>query len=97
MWAGETPKNVAAVFRMAATMAAAVPGIDAAKRIHQAELERAMDEVVEGRGVMQQSLFGETQPSTDDRLMKAVEAAELRWQKTGQVAIAIGVLGVVLG
>ena len=45
------------------------------KRIHQAELERAMDEVVDGRGVMQQSLFGDAQPSTDDRLMQAVEAA----------------------
>ncbi|MEP6508445.1 MAG: ATP-binding protein, partial [Gemmatimonadales bacterium] len=81
----------------AATMAAALPGLDSAKRIHQSELERAMDEVVDSRGVMQQSLFGEPQQSTDDRLMKAVEAAELRWQKTGQAAIAIGGVGVILG
>ncbi|MEO5903484.1 MAG: ATP-binding protein [Gemmatimonadaceae bacterium] len=81
----------------AATMAAAVPGIDSAKRIHQAELERAMDEVVDSRGVMQQSLFGEPQQSTDEKLMHAVEAAEERWQKTGQAAIAIGAFGVVLG
>lgn len=81
----------------AATMAAAVPGIDVAKKIHQAELERAMGEVVEGRGVMQQSLFGEGQPSSDDRLMRAIEAAETRWQKSAQVAIAVGGVGALLG
>ncbi len=81
----------------AATMAAAVPGFDAAKRIHQAEFDRAMGEVIEGRGIMQQSLFGEPQQSSEDRLMHAVEAAELRWRKTAQVAIAMGGFGVVLG
>ncbi len=81
----------------AATMAAAVPGIDVAKKIYQAELERAMGEVVEGRGVMQQSLFGEGQPSSDDRLMRAIEAAETRWQKSAQVAIAVGGVGALLG
>ena len=81
----------------AATMAAAVTGLDATKRIHQAELERAMSEVVDGRSVMQQSLFGDVQESSDERLMHAVQAAEMRWQKTGQVAIAIGGVGVVLG
>lgn len=81
----------------AATMAAALPGLDSAKQIHQSELTRAMDEVVDAKGVMQQSLFGEPQQSSDDRLMKAVEAAELRWQKTGTVAIAVGGVGVVLG
>lgn len=81
----------------AATMAAALPGLDLGKRIHQSEFTRAMDEVVEGRGVMQQSLFGEPQQSTDDRLMKAVQAAEVRWQKTGQAAIAIGSVGLILG
>src|SRR6476620_6765775 len=77
----------------AATMAAAVPGLDGMKRIHQAELDRAMAEVMEGRSVMQQSLFGEEPESTDDRLMRAIEAAELRWRKTGQAAIAIGGVG----
>lgn len=81
----------------AATMAAAVTGLDATKRIHQAELERAMSEVVDGRSVMQQSLFGDVQESSDERLMHAVQAAEMRWQKTGQVAIAIGGVGVILG
>nr|MDQ3082383.1 ATP-binding protein [Gemmatimonadota bacterium] len=41
----------------AATMAAAAPGIETERKIHQADFERAMDEVVAGRSVMQQSLF----------------------------------------
>lgn len=116
MWAGETPKNVAAVFRMAteedavlffdeadaiasrrATGAAAEPGIDTGKRINQWQLERAMDEVVGAKSVMQQSLFGEGEQSSDDRLMRAVEAAELRWRKTAETAIVLAGLGVVLG
>ena len=56
-----------------------------------------MDEVVAGRGVMQQSLFGEAEQTSDDRLMRAVEAAELRWRQTAQVAIAVAGLGVLLG
>jgi SpoVK/Ycf46/Vps4 family AAA+-type ATPase len=81
----------------AATMAAAEPGLDAAKKINQWQLERAMDEVVGGKSVMQQSLFGEGQQSADERLMKAIEAAELRWQKSAQVGIAVAGLGVLLG
>ncbi|MBA3343430.1 MAG: ATP-binding protein [Gemmatimonadaceae bacterium] len=81
----------------AATMAAAEPGVDAAKRIHQWELERAMDEVVAGKSVMQQSLFGEAEQGSEDRLMRAVEAAELRWRKSAQATIVIAALGVVLG
>lgn len=81
----------------AATMAAAVPGPNSAKSIHQSHLEGAMEEVVAGRSVMQQSLFGESEPSTDQRLMNAVNAAELRWRKTAQAALATGAAGVVLG
>lgn len=81
----------------AATMAAAEPGLDTSKRINQAQLVRAMEEVTQGKSVMQQSLFGEGQSSSDDRLVQAVEAAELRWRKTAQAAIAIGGIGVLLG
>jgi SpoVK/Ycf46/Vps4 family AAA+-type ATPase len=80
----------------AATMAAAEPGADAAKRINQWQLERAMDEVVNGKSVMQQSLFGEGEPSNDDRLMRAIEAAELRWRKTAQATAVLAGLGLVL-
>ena len=81
----------------AATMAAAVPGLDSMRKIHQGEFERAMDEVVSGRSVMQQSLFEGGVQSSDERLMQAVKGAELRWRKTAQAAILIGGLGVVLG
>lgn len=81
----------------AATMAAAEPGDDASKRITQSHFERAMDEVVSGRSVMQQSLFGEGEMSGEDRMMRAVEAAELRWRKTAQVALAAAAAGIVLG
>jgi len=81
----------------AATMAAAEPGIDSVKKIHQAQLERAIDEVVSGKGVMQQSLFGEGEESSEDRLMRAIEAAEVRWQKTAQAAIALAGFAAVLG
>ena len=81
----------------AATMAAAEPGIDSAKKIRQLQLERAIDEVVGGKSVMQQSLFGEGEQSADDRLMKAIEAAEVRWQKSAQVALVAAGVGVILG
>jgi SpoVK/Ycf46/Vps4 family AAA+-type ATPase len=81
----------------AATVAAAVATLDETKRIHQWHLERAMDEVVSGKSVMQQSLFGEGEQSSEDRLMRAVEAAELRWRKTAQAAVLIAGFGVVLG
>lgn len=81
----------------AATMAASEPGADSAKMIRQAYFERAMEEVVAGKGVMQQSLFGEgEQQTSDDRLMRAVESAELRWRQTAQVAIAMAASAVVL-
>lgn len=59
----------------AATLAAGEAGEDKLKTIRQAHLDRAMLEVVEGRSVMQQSLFGEGEPSSDDRLIRAVESA----------------------
>jgi SpoVK/Ycf46/Vps4 family AAA+-type ATPase len=81
----------------AATMAAAEPGDDSAKRIQQSQFERAMEEVLSGKHVMQQSLFGEAAPTAEDRMMRAVEAAELRWRKTAQVAVGMAAGGVVLG
>jgi SpoVK/Ycf46/Vps4 family AAA+-type ATPase len=81
----------------AATMAAAEPGIDAGKTIQHWQLERAIDEVVAGKGVMHQSLFGDQDASSEDRLIRAVEAAELRWRKTAQAAVLLAAFGVVLG
>src|SRR5687768_10001810 len=81
----------------AATMAAAAPGIETARKIHQWEFERAMDDVIAGRSVMQQSLFEKGELSSEDRLMRAVEAAELRWRKTGQAAVLVAGFSAVLG
>jgi SpoVK/Ycf46/Vps4 family AAA+-type ATPase len=80
----------------AATIAAASPGMNDTKRITQAQLERAMDDVIAGRGVMQQSLFPEEGESSEDRLMHAIQAAEVRWQKSAQVAILLGAGAAVL-
>ena len=81
----------------AATMAASAPVMESTRTIHQMEFERAMEEVVAGRTVMQQSLFGESEQSADARLMQAVETAELRWRKTAQAAIGMAALAIVLG
>lgn len=81
----------------AATMAASAPVVEGPRKIHQVAFERAMDDVVAGRSVMQQSLFEEGGQSSDERLMRAVEAAEVRWNKTAQVAIGMAALAIVLG
>jgi SpoVK/Ycf46/Vps4 family AAA+-type ATPase len=81
----------------AATMAASAPEVEGPRKIHQVEFERAMDEVVAGRSVMQQSLFDEGGQSADERLVRAVDAAELRWRKTAQAAVGMAALAIVLG
>ena len=81
----------------AATMAAAEPVADAEKIIRQSHLVRAMEEVVAGKNVMQQSLFGEREQTSEDRLMRAVEAAELRWRKTAQGAVGMAAAAAILG
>ena len=81
----------------AATMAASAPVVEGPRQIHQVEFERAMDEVVAGRSVMQQSLFDEGGQSADERLVRAVDAAELRWRKTAQAAVGMAALAIVLG
>lgn len=80
----------------AATTAAAVSGDDATKRIHQWQLERAMEDVVAGKNVMQQSLFDDGGPTADDRLMQAVQAAEMRWRSIALAAITAAGFGIVL-
>ena len=81
----------------AATMAAAEPLDDMAKMITHSHFERAMQEVVSAKGVMQQSLFGENEMSSEDKMLRAVEGAELRWRKSAQIAIGIGAAGFGLG
>jgi SpoVK/Ycf46/Vps4 family AAA+-type ATPase len=89
----------------AATAAATEPGPDVGKRIHQRHFERAIEEVVAGKSVMQQSLFDGDVTSSDDPAVRAMQAAESRWRSTAIFAlvvagtallVAVGALGAVL-
>jgi SpoVK/Ycf46/Vps4 family AAA+-type ATPase len=63
----------------AAVAAAAEPGADAVKRIHQRHLERGMDDVMAAAQVMQQSLFApETQPQEP-----------LLWRRVALLAVGV--------
>jgi SpoVK/Ycf46/Vps4 family AAA+-type ATPase len=84
----------------AAAAAAIEPGPDHEKRIHQRHFTRAMEDVVTGKSVMQQSLFSpETRNPEQDRLVEAVHAAEARWRTIalGAVAMAGTALALALG
>ena len=61
----------------AAVAAAAEPGADAVKRIHQRHLERGMEEVMAAANVMQQSLFV---PETSESFV---------WRRVALLAIAV--------
>src|ERR1043166_2036949 len=61
----------------AAVAAAAEPGADTVKRIHQRHLERGIDEVLAAKDVMQQSLFEEEAAQPDP------------WRRVALLAIAL--------
>jgi SpoVK/Ycf46/Vps4 family AAA+-type ATPase len=63
----------------AAVAAAAEPGAEVGKRIHQRHLERAVEDVLAAKSVMQQSLF-------DDTPQVAVDAG---WRRLAIAAMAI--------
>jgi SpoVK/Ycf46/Vps4 family AAA+-type ATPase len=71
----------------AAAAAAGEAGSDLGKRIHQRHFERAAEDVMAAKSVMQQSLFA-GEPSGDDRLSTALQASEARWRQTSVVALA---------
>lgn len=74
----------------AAAAAAAEPGPDPAKKIHQRHLERAIEEVVAAKMVMKQSLFSETALAIPDPLTKALEGMETRWRSAVMLAVGLG-------
>jgi SpoVK/Ycf46/Vps4 family AAA+-type ATPase len=78
----------------AASAAAAEPGPDLRKSIHQAHLERAIQEVIAAKSVMQQSLFEVEAPGPEDRLLQAVSQSETRLR--GLVLLALGTAGAAL-
>ncbi len=65
----------------AAVAAAAEPGAEVGKRIHQRHLERAVEEVLAAKSIMQQSLFTDVPP--------VVEVVETRWRRLAMVAMAL--------
>jgi SpoVK/Ycf46/Vps4 family AAA+-type ATPase len=71
----------------AAASAAAEPGPDGAKRIHQRHFERAVEDVVAAKAVMQQSLFVDA--AAEDPVVAAVHAAEARFRGTALAAVAV--------
>ena len=84
----------------AATAAAAEPGPDMGKRIHQRHFVRAMEEVAAAKGIMQQSLFSDetrlaTTPADDNQLVTAMQAAEARWRATALLALGLGAAALV--
>jgi len=61
----------------AALLAAAEPGPDSAKRIHQRHFETSIEDVIAGKKVMRQSLFdGESVVAADPNLAVAAAAAQ---------------------
>jgi SpoVK/Ycf46/Vps4 family AAA+-type ATPase len=71
----------------AASAAAAEPGADSNKAIHQRHLVRAMEEVLAAKAVMKQSLFEDAQ--TEDPLITALQAAEQRWRSVALIALGL--------
>jgi SpoVK/Ycf46/Vps4 family AAA+-type ATPase len=73
----------------AASAAAAEPGADSNKAIHQWHLVRAMEEVLAAKAVMKQSLFEEGLAQREDPIITALQAAEQRWRSVALTALAL--------
>ena len=82
----------------AATAAASEPGADDVKRIHQRHFELAMEEVIAGRAVMQQSLFAaDAVPATADAAPDPKHASEMRASEARAASLgALAMAGVAL-
>lgn len=76
----------------AAVAAAAEPGADAIKRIHQRHLERGIDEVLAAKEVMQQSLFEGDVPAPDPWRRVALLAAGVAGTALIIALVAIGLV-----
>ena len=78
----------------AVAVAAAEPGPDVAKRIHQRHFQRAMEEVLSAKSVIQQSLFSGEDAAPAEPKMQALQVAEARWCRWRPVSL--GLAGVAL-
>jgi SpoVK/Ycf46/Vps4 family AAA+-type ATPase len=72
----------------AAAAAAAEPGIDAAKKIHQRHFETATEDVIAAHKVMQQSVFTDTQTSVPDQLSEP-NILVTHWQSGLIISLAL--------
>ncbi|HET8648621.1 MAG TPA: ATP-binding protein [Gemmatimonadales bacterium] len=84
----------------AAQMAAAEPGPDAAKQIHQRHFEQGITEVLAAAEVMKQSLYedrpGPVMPPVLEAMRLRLEAMERAWVWVARAAVAALVLALVL-
>jgi SpoVK/Ycf46/Vps4 family AAA+-type ATPase len=85
----------------AALAAAAEPGPDAAKRIHQRHFEAGIEDVVASRRVMKQSLFSEGSPSSAGETLTRETATQMSrliiWAlAAGGVALIVAVVALIV-
>ena len=90
----------------AAAAAAAEPGVDVGKRIHQRHFVQGIEDVLAAKSVMRQSIFDdEGTPATastnvsvsDARTALALQATEARAQHAALLGIALGAAGLLAG
>ena len=73
----------------AAAAAAAEPGSDSGKRIQQRHFERAIEEVMAAKSIMQQSLFSDGGVRADDPIAIALQTMEARWRSASLMALTL--------
>ncbi len=78
----------------AATAAAGEPLPDMSKRIHQPHFERAMQDVISAKRVMQQSIFSDTDPIIE--ATKEIRRTSFITTRIAAFALAIAVLALIL-
>ena len=81
----------------AAAAAAAEPGPDLAKKIHQHHFVAAADEVLAAKSVMRQSIFADDDAARDDPMLQAIRGAEERWRAVALAGIVAGGGGMIAG
>ena len=79
----------------AAQRAAAEPGPDLAKRIHQRHFEAAMEDVLAGKRVMAQTLYDGEAPA-DAPVLDAFRSAEAKWRDAFRLAVGLAAAAVAL-
>lgn len=67
--------------------AAAAAAAENGREIQQRHFERAMEDVLAAKSVMQQSLFDERSLAADDPVVRALAASEARWRGTAITAL----------